>query len=131
MNYTSALGAGRHGTFDVLLPICEGCTLTLARVRVLPGRWTDEPTTLEPCAFCDHEKLCRAITSESCNGHAGGAIPNGHEVVKVNSEPGDDGTRGRVIGSIGVGGMIGYYIAWSPRPRVPVFIASPRVAVAP
>lgn len=53
---------------------------------------------------------------------APGALPNGTEVVKVNSEPGDghpDGTEGIVVGSIGPAymekfgrDMLAYFVEW-------------------
>lgn len=57
---------------------------------------------------------------------APGAFPNGTEVIKVNSEPGDghpDGTEGVVIGSIGPQymekfgrDMLAYFVEWNGTP---------------
>lgn len=68
------------------------------------------------------DELCGVyITLESP-----GALPNGTEVVKVNSEPGDghpDGTEGIVVGSIGPAymekfgrDMLAYFVEWHGTP---------------
>jgi hypothetical protein len=59
-----------------------------------------------------------------------GAIPNGSDVVKVNSEPGDchpDGTPGVVVGSAGPvymekfgREMLAYFVQWDGNVAVPI-----------
>ncbi len=58
---------------------------------------------------------------------AKGAIANGTDIVKTNSEANDankDGARGRVLGSIShpdvQNGAIMYFVEWSTAPRVAV-----------
>ena len=57
---------------------------------------------------------------------APGAIPRGTAIVKIISEKGDAnpvGTKGKVIGSMGDGQKMGYFIEWETLPGVPVFVA--------
>jgi hypothetical protein len=59
-----------------------------------------------------------------------GAIPNGTRVKKVWGEDGDThpvGSEGVVLGSIGAGSMIGYFIEWDARPKAAVFVAGPKL----
>ncbi|WP_028164140.1 hypothetical protein [Bradyrhizobium elkanii] len=65
---------------------------------------------------------------------APGALPNGTQIVKVESEPRDAnpiGTRGKVLGSIShpdVG--LGYFVEWSHLPGVPVFVVDWKIGRA-
>lgn len=64
---------------------------------------------------------------------AAGAWSNGTRVQKTNSDRADthrDGALGTVIGSIGAGGLVGYFVEWDDKPGVPVFVAGPRLAKA-
>jgi hypothetical protein len=64
---------------------------------------------------------------------AAGAWPNGTRVQKRNSKADDghaDGALGTVLGSIGAGGLLGYFVAWDDRPGLPVFVAGPRLVTA-
>lgn len=67
---------------------------------------------------------------------APGAIRNARRIEKVNSEPGDahpDGTKGRVLGSIGpfydarLPSPYAYFVDWDDMPGVPVAIAGHRI----
>ena len=67
---------------------------------------------------------------------APGAIPNGYNVVKVKTEPGDAhevGTRGKVLGSLSHPELpdIGYFIEWDDMPGVPVFTMGCKIALPP
>lgn len=66
---------------------------------------------------------------------APGAYPNGTQIVKVKTEKGDAnpiGTRGKVIGSMTDGKVLGYFIEWETSPGVPIFVASFKIdRVAP
>lgn len=70
-----------------------------------------------------------AFTTEQ----AAGAWPNGTRVQKKNSKTDDghaDGALGTVLGSIGAGGLLGYFVEWDDRPGLPVFTAGPRLEKA-
>lgn len=57
---------------------------------------------------------------------APGAIPRGWPIIKVFSELGDTnpvGTKGKVIGSMTDGKVMGYFVEWETMPGVPVFVA--------
>lgn len=65
---------------------------------------------------------------------AEGAWPNGTRVQKVQTtDRGDlhpNGAFGTVRGSIGAGGLIGYFVEWDDLPGLPVFVGAPRLAQA-
>lgn len=67
-------------------------------------------------------------------GEAEGAIPNGTEVVKVISEPGDshsEGDTALVLSSHGpfdnVPGGYVYFVGWDDCPAIPVFIVGYKI----
>lgn len=72
-----------------------------------------------------------------CTKQAPGAIPNETIVEKIKSTSGDghpDGSRAKVIGSIGPGTLsetgetiYGYWVVWEDVPDRPCFIASVRI----
>lgn len=126
---------GMVGTRTIQIPMCKSCTMeTVDSKNIVEAYFRSFATTVERCAFCEIPRPCRWVIAETCDAQADGAIPNGRTVEKVHSNAGDtyaDGVRGRVLGSVGpVDGVYGYYVAWAPRPRVPVFIAGSRVAEA-
>lgn len=68
---------------------------------------------------------------EFSDAEAPGAWPNGTRVRKICSSSGDkhtDGALAYVRGSLGAGGMVGYFVEWDDLPLVPVFIAGLRLA---
>jgi hypothetical protein len=65
-----------------------------------------------------------------CDEDAPGAIPRGTTIVKVASEKGDAnpvGTKGKVLGSMGDGTRIGYFVEWETMPGRPVFVTDFKV----
>lgn len=68
---------------------------------------------------------------------ANGAIPNGTQIVKCNSEPGDttpEGMTGTVMGSLRapetMGALLFYFVEWTNRPRAPMGIMATKIKVA-
>lgn len=56
-----------------------------------------------------------------------GAIPSGRRVVKVKSEDGDAhdiGARATILGSIGDGNILLYFVEWDARPNYAVAVAA-------
>lgn len=72
-----------------------------------------------------------------CTTQAPGAMPNETVVEKIGSKPGDahpDGSRAKVIGSIGPGkhpengrAIYGYWVIWDDIPGTPCFVADERI----
>lgn len=67
---------------------------------------------------------------------AEGAMPNGTQVEKQNSEAQDghpDGSLGEIVGSMGpldepvLGCRYGYFVMWDATPELPVFVMETKV----
>lgn len=80
-----------------------------------------------------HEQLDErhdGLLGEHTVRQADGAWPNGSRVEKRGSLPGDthqDGAPARVVGSVGVGGMLGYFVEWDDAPGYACFVAGVRL----
>jgi hypothetical protein len=69
-------------------------------------------------------------TGDFTRQQAQGAIPNGTRIVKCGTIPGDtreDGAPGTVLGSIGHGPLMLYFVEWDSAPRTAVAVASHRI----